>query len=71
LLVITKLDVTGAKESGDRIVAELCRDALRISAVTGQGVPHLVLRIADMLEQLPSAQTEQVADQVVSVEGII
>jgi GTP-binding protein len=50
LLVVTKMDVTGATESRDRITGELCRDALAISAVTGQGIPQLIHRIVEMLE---------------------
>ncbi len=53
LLVITKMDMTDAAEAGARIARELCREALHISAVTGQGIPALVHRIADMLDQLP------------------
>jgi GTPase len=51
LLVVTKMDVTGATESRERITRELCRDALAISAVTGQGIPQLIHRIVAMLEQ--------------------
>jgi GTPase len=50
LLVITKLDVTGASESRERITRELCRDAVAISAVTGLGIPQLIHRIVAMLE---------------------
>jgi GTP-binding protein len=58
LLVFTKLDVTGAREASERLGVELCRDALSISAVTGQGIPQLITRIADMLDQLPQAFEE-------------
>lgn len=51
LLVITKMDMTGAGESHARITRELCRDALAISAVTGQGIPKLIHEIALLLEQ--------------------
>jgi GTP-binding protein len=61
LLVVTKMDVTGAAEAADRVARELCRDALRISAVTGQGIPTLIQRIADLLEQLPTTLDEAVA----------
>jgi len=60
LLVITKMDVTGAAEAADRISRELCRDALRISAVTGQGIPQLVHRISAMLAELPATLDEEV-----------
>jgi GTPase len=59
LLVITKLDVTDAAESAERIEKELCRESLRISAVTGQGIPALIHRIAAMLDELPPAIEHQ------------
>jgi GTP-binding protein len=54
VLVVTKLDLTGAAEAAERIAGELCRDVLSISAVTGKGIPALVHRLADLLEQLPT-----------------
>ncbi len=54
LLVITKLDVTGAAEAMERISHELCREPMAISAVTGKGIPALIHRISEMLEQLPA-----------------
>lgn len=56
LLVITKMDVTGASESRERITRELCRDAVAISAVTGQGIPQLIHRIVAMLEPRPDQE---------------
>ncbi len=49
LVVVTKMDVTGASEARDRIASELGRDVLAISAVTGQGIPELIHRIVAML----------------------
>jgi GTP-binding protein len=57
LLVVTKMDVTGASESRDRITGELCRDVLALSAVTGQGIPELIRRIVEMLEQMREQAT--------------
>jgi GTP-binding protein len=57
VLVVTKLDLTGADEARERIAAELCRDVLPISAVTGKGLPTLIRRIADLLVELPSAES--------------
>jgi GTP-binding protein len=54
LLVLTKLDVTGAPEARERIEHALCREVLAISAVTGQGIPALIGRIAEMLAELPA-----------------
>ena len=58
LLVVTKLDLTGADEARERIAAELCREVLPISAVTGKGIPTLVHRIGDLLDQLPARRAE-------------
>jgi GTP-binding protein len=55
LLVVTKMDITGASEACERIKHELCRDATAISAVTGQGIPQLIHQIVAMLD----ARTEQ------------
>ena len=55
LLVVTKMDLTDASEARDRISSELCREVVPISAVTGQGVPQLIHRIVELLDQLPAA----------------
>ncbi len=47
------MDVTGANEAADRIASELCRDTLRISAVTGAGIPPLIRQISALLDELP------------------
>jgi len=49
LLVLTKMDVTGSAEVRARILSELDRDVLAISAVTGQGIPQLIHRIIELL----------------------
>jgi GTP-binding protein len=61
LLVVTKLDVTGAQESCARIAAELNRDVPAISAVTGQGIPQLLHRIIELLTDQPEPKTERAA----------
>ena len=53
LLVITKMDVTGAPEAGARVANEVGLDPIMISAVTGQGLPQLLHRIAARLVELP------------------
>lgn len=58
LLVVTKLDVTGASEAAGRIAEELGREVLTISAVTGTGLPELLRTIVDRLEQLPRTPDE-------------
>ena len=49
LVVVTKLDLTGSGAVRDRLAAELGRDVLAISAVTGQGIPALIHAIGDRL----------------------
>ena len=61
LLVITKLDVTDATEAAERIARELGQTPLRISAVTGLGIPQLIHRIADRLDQLPAVGDDEIA----------
>jgi GTPase len=54
LIVVTKLDLTGSDEARERIAAELCREVIPISAVTGKGIPTLVHRIGELLDKLPA-----------------
>jgi GTP-binding protein len=51
LLVVTKLDVTGAAEAREQIGRDLGREVPAISAVTGQGIPQLIHRIIAMLDE--------------------
>jgi GTP-binding protein len=62
ILVLTKLDVTGAEEVIDRVSHELCREPLTISAVTGRGIPQLVGRIIEVLNRTRQEPTEGGAD---------
>jgi len=64
LLVVTKMDLTGASDVAARVAAELGYEVLTISAVTGQGLPALIHAIADRLEQLPPAPDSLVAAPV-------
>ncbi len=58
LLVVTKLDLTGSEAARERIAAELCREVLPISAVTGKGIPALVHRVGELLDRLSSPDAE-------------
>ncbi|MDR3620652.1 MAG: GTPase ObgE [Paludisphaera borealis] len=53
LVVVTKLDLTGADEARDRIAAELGREVLAISAVSGKGIPILLNAIREGLKNRP------------------
>jgi GTPase len=50
LVVVTKMDVTGASEARERFARELGQDAPAISAVTGRGIPQLIHAIVTMLD---------------------
>jgi GTP-binding protein len=54
LVVLTKMDLTGAAEIQARFEARLGRPVEAISAVTGRGLPHLLNRIAATLAELPA-----------------
>ena len=76
LLVVTKMDLTGAEEARDAIAGELDRDVLAISAVTGQGIPQLIHRVIELLrertEPPPHAQllSVPVAASAVTATGV-
>ncbi len=53
VVIVTKLDLTGADEARERFAAELCREVISISAVTGKGLPTLMHRIGELLASLP------------------
>ena len=58
LLVVTKLDLTGAEEARARISRELGRETLAISAVTGVGVDVLLRAIQQRLVESRSSHPE-------------
>ncbi|CAN5909555.1 GTPase ObgE [soil metagenome] len=64
LLVLTKMDLTGAEEVKARVEAELCREVLTLSAVTGQGIPALIHQILELLKR--SRPEEQQAASLAS-----
>jgi GTP-binding protein len=67
VVVVTKLDITGAAHARQRVEQALGREVLAISAVTGQGVPTLLRRIGEKVAEL--AQTgpeEEHVDEVAS-----
>ena len=62
LLVVTKMDVTGAEEARQRLESELDREVPGISAVTGQGIPQLLHRIVESLGGAEEAGDESPAE---------
>jgi GTP-binding protein len=63
ILVVTKMDLTGAAEAKARFERELGRPVLAISAVTGRGVPELVRHIAEQLKAQDENQERPAEDQ--------
>jgi GTP-binding protein len=58
LLVLTKMDLTAADEARDRIAAELGREPMTSRPSPGAGIPALLHRIADMLEEKAEEDAE-------------
>ena len=68
LIVVTKIDLTGAELARDRIARELGHEVMAISAVSGKGIPPLLQAIHERLEEqrriepppspLPDVETE-------------
>jgi GTP-binding protein len=63
LVVVTKMDLTGARESAKRIAAELDREVLTISSVDGSGTPEL---ISKMIELCRSLKVNDAANETVA-----
>jgi GTP-binding protein len=61
VVCISKAELTGAEEVRDRLSADLGREVLLISAVTGQGLSTLVGRVSRMLADMRRADAEQAA----------
>ncbi len=51
IVVVTKSELPGADEIAKQLQAEIDREVLLISAVTGDGLPRLINRITDVLEK--------------------
>jgi GTP-binding protein len=71
LLVVTKMDLSGAAEARERIERELGRPSLAISAVTGAGIPALIGRISEELTQLRAAEAEAQAATARAADPIV
>jgi GTPase len=61
LVVVTKMDLSGASEARAQVAQALDRDILAISAVTGQGIPALIQRIVAMLDQAGGLKAAEAA----------
>jgi GTP-binding protein len=61
IVCVSKAELPGAEEVRDRLAADLGREVLLISAVTGQGLSVLVGRVAQMLTDIKRAEAEAAA----------
>lgn len=61
VVCVSKAELTGADEVRDRLAADLGREVLLLSAVTGQGLQTLVGRVAQMLAEIKRAEAEEAA----------
>ena len=51
IVVVTKAELPGAAEVGQRLTHELGREVLAISAVTGVGLDHLLRSLVRALDE--------------------
>lgn len=68
VVCVSKAELTGADEVRDKLAAELGREVLLISAVTGQGLQLVVGRVAQMLADIKRAEAEEAARKKPAVE---
>jgi GTP-binding protein len=61
IVVLTKMDLTGADEAKAEFEARLGHEVMAISAVTGRGVNQLIRVVNDMLKELEPPEMEPVA----------
>jgi GTPase len=61
VVCISKAELTGAEEVQQKLAADLGREVLLISAVTGQGLATLVGRVSQMLADMKRADAEEAA----------
>jgi GTP-binding protein len=61
VVCVSKAELTGAEEVRDRLAADLGREVLLFSAVTGQGLSTLVNRVTRMIADIKRAEAEEAA----------
>jgi len=66
VVCVSKAELTGSEEVQARLAADLGREVLLISAVTGQGLSTLVGRVAQMLADIKRAEAEEAARKKVT-----
>jgi len=68
IVCVSKAELTGSEAVRDRLAADIGREVLLISAVTGQGLSVLVGRVAQMLADIKRAEAEEAAQKKPPVE---
>ncbi len=68
IVCVSKAELTGAEEVQKSLAADLGREVLLISAVTGQGLQTLVGRVVQMLAEIKRAEAEEAAKKKPPVE---
>lgn len=58
VVCVSKAELTGAEEVQKRLAADLGRDVMLVSAVTGQGLSKLVGLVAEQIAELKRAEAE-------------
>ncbi len=61
VVCISKAELTDSEQVRDRLAAEIGREVLLISSVTGQGMAQLVGRIAQTIQELKRTEAEEAA----------
>lgn len=61
VVCVSKAELTGAEEVRDKLAADLGREVVLVSAVTGQGLQLVVGRVGQMIAELKRAEAEEAA----------
>ena len=61
VVCVSKAELTGANEVRDRLAADLGREVLLFSAVTGEGLQLVIGRVAQMIADLKRTEAEEAA----------
>jgi len=68
IVCVSKAELTGSEEVRDRLAADLGREVLLISAVTGQGLQTVVSRVALMIAELKRVEAVEAALKKPAIE---
>ena len=66
LIAATKLDLTGAETAANRLEQALGKPIARISSAEGRGIPALLGKMIEMIEDLPIETSDEPSQTVES-----